>query len=584
MPTKGKDSIPVVNEEEGNVIDTPSCFIAMPIQKSGTPEHRHFAAIYDTIASVVHSAGFEPIRADKIAVPGNINRDVITRLALAPLVIADLTDLNPNVFYEVGLRHAIRRNGTILLIDKARTPSIPFDLSQYRVIQYEGDVPGVLKLQSDLAEALRDVTDEKRTLTAVDSPLHDWFPELPPDIIASSRASTDADLVAELAGLRRQVLYYQEDSAKRSPSRFLSSASTLAVIQSIRQSAEAGDLPTDYVAAGGHAAESGDVPAYLDATEKLLRSEQVPGINVYFRFANWASVLGLRELRIAILHEASSRLGTEESKTAYLLAMSKSDNADNRSLAREQIAAVIGLDLVTGVFGEWPNTKRAEDLNSNIGYFVELLHEEGDDDLGLKILEQAMQGPFPHLFQRDWARQLAWMGRTVEAFDQYRLVINSSTVDQESLRWFGSFLHNNGLHIHAAEVFLLEGYIDLSDPNGPLSFANDLAFHIYDYFAMSTGNLLSQRVNADRELPDAIDVSTVSRAIEVAINTGAMLPGQRETLEKVLDRADLRESLERVEPISKAARTDWLRAQYLLLQTELTSDSPVAARLLGIGR
>lgn len=561
----------------------PACFIAMPIQKSDTLEHKHFSAIYETIALVVEAAGFEALRADKVALPGNINRDIITRLALAPLVIADLTDLNPNVFYEVGLRHAIRRNGTILLIDKQRSPSIPFDLSQYRVIQYEGDVPGVLKLRIDLTEAFRDITDAKRVLTAVDSPLHDWFPELPADIIASSRASTDADLVAELAGLRRQVQYYQEDSVKRDQPRPISAPRTLAVIQSIRQSAEAGELPHDYVAAGADAVESSNVPAFLDATEKLLRSVQVPGINVFFRFGNWASVLGLSELRIAILHEASTKLNTKEAESAYLRAMSRSENSENRAFAREQIAAAVGLDLSTGELAEPISGQDPDELANNVGHFVELLHEEGDDEFGLKILEGAMERPDSYRFQRDWARQLDWSDRKIEAFDQYRNAIDSPRVSQESLRWFGNFLHNNGLHVHAAEVFLLEGYIDLSDPNGPLSYANDLSYQIYDYFAISTPEALIRRVGGDRELPPAVGVDTVANALKVAINTGPMLPTQRDMLEKVAIRADLRESVAETGPISKAARTDWLREQYVLLQSELTAGSPVAARLLGTG-
>jgi len=208
------------------------------------------------------------------------------------------------------------------------------------------------------------------------------------------------------------------------------------------------------------------------------------------------------------------------------------------------------------------------------------LHDEGDDELGLKILEQAMQRPDAHLFKRDLARQLDWSGRIVEAFDQYQAEIESPNVTQEALRWFGNFLHNNGLHIHAAEVFLLEGYIDLSDPNGPLNFANDLSFHIYDYFAVSPSEALAERVERHRELPEALGLLSISRALEVAINTGPMLPSQREMLDKVAGRADLKELLAQVEPISKAARTTWLKEQYRHLQSPLTLGSPVAERLL----
>src|SRR6266550_6124876 len=57
---------------------------------------------------------FRCVRADFVTKTGSITRDLLGRLYRSDVVVADLTDLNPNVFYELGVRHALR-SGTILI-------------------------------------------------------------------------------------------------------------------------------------------------------------------------------------------------------------------------------------------------------------------------------------------------------------------------------------------------------------------------------------------------------------------------------------------------------------------------------------
>src|SRR5262245_61164373 len=60
---------------------------------------------------------FSCLRADEIPDPGSITAQFLQELARADVVVADLTDLSANVFYELGVRHALR-HGTLLLIEK----------------------------------------------------------------------------------------------------------------------------------------------------------------------------------------------------------------------------------------------------------------------------------------------------------------------------------------------------------------------------------------------------------------------------------------------------------------------------------
>ncbi|OBR36272.1 hypothetical protein A9199_08340 [Donghicola sp. JL3646] len=80
------------------------------------------------------AAEFEIVRADLINSPGDINQDIIVRLHKSDLVVADLTDQNANVMWEVGLRHAF--NKPIVTICKS-DQKFPFDLISHRHIKYD---------------------------------------------------------------------------------------------------------------------------------------------------------------------------------------------------------------------------------------------------------------------------------------------------------------------------------------------------------------------------------------------------------------------------------------------------------------
>lgn len=87
-------------------------------------------------------------RADDIASPGTITTDIIARIMHSDYVIADVTFPNPNVFYELGLRHACRA-GTVILKDRSG-PNVPFDIAHLRYIDYDDTGAGLKTLASNL--------------------------------------------------------------------------------------------------------------------------------------------------------------------------------------------------------------------------------------------------------------------------------------------------------------------------------------------------------------------------------------------------------------------------------------------------
>lgn len=92
----------------------------------------------------------EVIRADDVSMPGTMTTDIITRLMHSDYVVADVTYPNPNVFYELGLRHACR-SGTIIIKDKSG-PRVPFDIAHLRYFEYENTVAGLKNLSNQLSD------------------------------------------------------------------------------------------------------------------------------------------------------------------------------------------------------------------------------------------------------------------------------------------------------------------------------------------------------------------------------------------------------------------------------------------------
>ncbi len=109
-----------------------TCFVIAPIGEAESETRKRSDQILKHVISpAVAECGYEPVRADQISEPGMITSQIIQHIVEDSLVIADLTDRNPNVFYELAIRHAIRKP-LVQLIKKGE--QIPFDVAGTRTI------------------------------------------------------------------------------------------------------------------------------------------------------------------------------------------------------------------------------------------------------------------------------------------------------------------------------------------------------------------------------------------------------------------------------------------------------------------
>ncbi len=151
----------------------PSCFILMPFGKKKGPENIEFDFDYISehlIKPAIIAAGLIPIRADAEITFGIIHKAMYERLILCDYAIADVTTMNANVYYELGMRHTVKPYTTVCVM--SNKTKLAFDLNLNRTYPYHVDDNGSLTdIDSDskaIAEKLVLAKADKST----DSPLY----------------------------------------------------------------------------------------------------------------------------------------------------------------------------------------------------------------------------------------------------------------------------------------------------------------------------------------------------------------------------------------------------------------------------
>lgn len=159
----------------------PLCFVLMPFGSKKDPTRPDqppidFNAIYEVgIRPAILDAGMAPIRADEEETLGVIHRPMFERLLLSEFAIAELTIPNPNVFYELGVRHASRHNTTLPVF--ADHATLPFDVALLRALPYKLQANNAFgpdeaaALRKSLGERLKVLRELARVSDAEDSPV-----------------------------------------------------------------------------------------------------------------------------------------------------------------------------------------------------------------------------------------------------------------------------------------------------------------------------------------------------------------------------------------------------------------------------
>jgi len=122
-----------------------NAFIAMQFSDPYNEVYR------DAIRPLVEEIGYDPLRIDEVSGPGIILNDIWSSIRESSIVIAEVSEANPNVYYEIGVAHALRKP-TVLLAQ--RGTKLPFDLGPHRCIFYDTSIHGRARLLDSLRGSL----------------------------------------------------------------------------------------------------------------------------------------------------------------------------------------------------------------------------------------------------------------------------------------------------------------------------------------------------------------------------------------------------------------------------------------------
>lgn len=128
----------------------PQAFVVMQFN---TPEYE--ALFADVIGPVCDRVGLRAYRADQTYLPGLVVADIIKQITESRVIIAEITPVNGNVYYEVGYADALGK--PVILVADKNVSQLPFDVRPYRTVFYENSIGGKTKVEALLIEYLRNI-------------------------------------------------------------------------------------------------------------------------------------------------------------------------------------------------------------------------------------------------------------------------------------------------------------------------------------------------------------------------------------------------------------------------------------------
>ncbi|MCY4185568.1 MAG: hypothetical protein OXC82_05135 [Rhodobacteraceae bacterium] len=144
-----------------------NCFVIAPIgDTESETRKRSDQVLKHLIKPAVLKCGYNAVRADEIDKPGRITTQVIQHVVNDPLVVADLTECNPNVFYELAIRHAIRKPYVQLM---KKGEKIPFDVADIRTIYV--DLHDLDSVEDAKTKIVEQITEFENGTSNIETPI-----------------------------------------------------------------------------------------------------------------------------------------------------------------------------------------------------------------------------------------------------------------------------------------------------------------------------------------------------------------------------------------------------------------------------
>ena len=178
-----------------------TCFVISPIDKEGSWIRKRSDQLFEVVIKpAVEKFGYNLVRADLIPEPGFITSQIIERLLESDLVVADLSFRNPNVYYELGIRHRSNKH-VIQIVDSAE--SIPFDVHGMRTIKVDFRFTDDMeKCKNEIINQIKSIEEGK---VAVASPVSFIKKLQNVENVPEEQDKINIQLVSEIQTLKSEV-------------------------------------------------------------------------------------------------------------------------------------------------------------------------------------------------------------------------------------------------------------------------------------------------------------------------------------------------------------------------------------------
>ena len=441
------------------------CFIVMPFGGDDPTQKKRFDGVFKGIIKpAVLEAGYEPVREDISATPGNIPSSIVRKLAECEMAIVDMTNLNPNVFYELGIRHVFSKSSTVLLIGKGE--KIPFDTASHRVIQYTNELDALDDIHEKIVQAIR--LREKQQNTS-DNIVHDTYSELPDDLlsmlkkeIVSQRLNEQAEKIATLLKqkqkyediLKKHGLLGQVDSTLEQYStkelftqaRFAMQKSGKSVLLRLRQ-----------------LVANGEIDEFVDYVEQSIEAGYLDE-NDYIQIADLCDQLDFLPLKLAVLE--SARLVFDSEDIIRNLANVYTEMPD----PLKKLQGVSLIERLIGVFEDHGSYQVSDLQHASSNNLAALFNAYSRTKLYSRAVEistalEAQHCPYISLILRNKASSLDDLNEDKAAEMVYKNLLQLEYYDDTNHAFYASFLTKQGKYAEAYHEREIAARLDSRDSN-----------------------------------------------------------------------------------------------------------------------
>jgi tetratricopeptide (TPR) repeat protein len=444
-----------------------TCFVIMPYGGSDEAARKRYTGIFKTIITpAAEAAGYKAKRSDIENSPGNITHDIINDLASADMVIADLTSANPNVFFELGIRHAFRKSGTVHIIDV--THEIPFDIKNYRAIEYSTELADIPLAIEQIADAIRkrEGSPEKS-----DNPVHDAITDLPMNIRSAGDSALkeqieklqDLSNTLEEKNIALQARLYELD-----PSEGYNETENYS-IDNLFDEAEEIRLSTgeNALLRLNAALEQGGEEAFIKTLRDVIKSPYL-SVNDFMSIADTCREHQLPDHRRVVLEVASKGYPNNDQILLSLIdAYDDSPNKVYQNRGRILIENYLGIShSEQGLTIERSNKAKDAGFALLFNFYFRMGKHEWIEAIASAAKDFGLETA---VILRNLARSYASQGKYQAAEEMYKYAVEMHPEDDTTYAFYGDFLDDLGRYDSAYET-TEQGV--LADPNDGNRFIN----------------------------------------------------------------------------------------------------------------